>query len=168
MSKAFTSEEAPDLIIPGRAAARATPGVSRPITRRGHETLLAELRELSELQRPLLRSSDAPDAPACRAALEHRVRFLLDTLDSVRIVEPPDEEGFVYFGLSVRLAWEDGREQALRVVGPDEADAATGAISVEAPLARALLGRSVGEEVAVQRPRGQEFATILEIWRDRS
>lgn len=166
MSKAFTSEDAPDLSIPGRAAERAVPGALRPITPRGHAALLGELRHLTEEERPRLRRSADPDAPARLAALEHRIGFLLTTLESVRVVEPPADDGAVRFGSTVRLAWEDGREQSVRVVGPDEADVAAGALSVEAPLARALLGRAVGDEVEVRRPRGVEIATILAIGRE--
>lgn len=166
MSKAFTSEESPDLSIPGRAAERAAPGELRPITPRGHAALLGELRRLTEEVRPARRRSADPDAPAQLAALEHRVSFLLTTLESVRVVEPPADDGAVRFGSAVRLCWEDGREQTLRLVGPDEADVASGALSVEAPLARALLGREVGDEVEVRRPRGVETATILAIGRE--
>lgn len=68
---------------------------------------------------------------------------------SAQLTEPAPEDGKVQFGRTVELEREDGRKQAWRIVGEDEADPAKGAISYVSPLAAALLGKTVGEVVSV-------------------
>ena len=68
---------------------------------------------------------------------------------SAQLTEPAPEEGKVQFGRTVEIEREDGRRQTFRIVGEDEADPAAGSVSYVSPLARALLGKSVGDEVAV-------------------
>jgi transcription elongation GreA/GreB family factor len=68
---------------------------------------------------------------------------------SAQLTEPAPIPGQVQFGRTVRIVREDGREQAFRIVGEDEADPAAGKISYVAPLAWALLGKSVGDEATV-------------------
>ena len=58
---------------------------------------------------------------------------------------------------------ESGTELCYRLVGPDESDVDRGLISVESPIGRALLGRSAGDEVVVERPAGRALYTLLEI-----
>ena len=67
---------------------------------------------------------------------------------SAQLVETTAEAGRVAFGLTVTIAREDGRVQTFRIVGEDEADPKRGAISYVSPLARALLGKEVGDTVA--------------------
>lgn len=68
---------------------------------------------------------------------------------SAQLTEPEGPAQAVQFGRTVDLEREDGRRQTFRIVGEDEADPAQGRISYVAPLARALLGKAVGEVVAV-------------------
>jgi transcription elongation factor GreB len=67
----------------------------------------------------------------------------------------------VRFGSTVTLEWEDGREQVIRLVGPDEAGGRD--VSVESPLARTLLEHHEGDEVEVERPMGTAMATIVRV-----
>jgi transcription elongation factor GreB len=69
----------------------------------------------------------------------------------------------VYFGAFVTVANEAGEREEWRLVGPDESDPAAGRISVESPVGRALLGRALGEEVEVVRPRGRVRLGVVEI-----
>ena len=165
MSKAFTSEETPDVAVLGRVAQPAARGDERPITRGGYRALADELQRLTEVERPRVRAE--PEALARDphlAELDHRIALLQTTLASVRIVEPPaNPDSEVRFGSTVTLEWEDGRRQTLRLVGPDEADVKRGDLSVESPLARSVLGRQVGDEVEVERPRGVEMARVVEV-----
>ncbi|MGZ3461601.1 MAG: GreA/GreB family elongation factor, partial [Archangium sp.] len=69
----------------------------------------------------------------------------------------------VYFGAWVMLEDEEGEETAYRIVGPDEADVKAGRLSVESPLARALLGKELGESVRVERPRGAIEYTLTRV-----
>jgi transcription elongation GreA/GreB family factor len=68
---------------------------------------------------------------------------------SAQLTEPADDPEKVQFGRTVTFEREDGRRQALRIVGEDEADPANGSVSYLSPLARAVLGKSVGDVVAV-------------------
>jgi transcription elongation factor GreB len=68
-----------------------------------------------------------------------------------------------FFGAWVRIAREDGVEAEYRIVGADETDAASHHISVDSPLARALLKRAAGDEVEVALERGVERYTILAV-----
>lgn len=164
MSKAFTDEEARDSGVAGRPAVVARRGEERPITPEGHRLLLGELERLStDERRALADITDAAARETARARLEHRIALTAATLSSVRVLEPPPADGEVRFGSHVTLEWEDGRVQRLRLVGPDESDSTAGLVSVEAPLARALLGHRRGDEVEVERPGGARSATLLEV-----
>jgi transcription elongation factor GreB len=167
MSKAFTDEEAADATVAGRAPARAARGQERPITPAGHRRLREGLRRLVEEERPAaLALADAIVREARLRDVDHRIALATAALESVRIVTPPEaSQGAtaVVFGCRVTLAWEDGRRQVVRLVGPDEVDARAGHISVESPLGRALLGQEPGDTVEVARPRGREEVTILTV-----
>jgi transcription elongation factor GreB len=96
--------------------------------------------------------------------IDSRLVFLNHRLEEVRVVVPHDRgDGKVYFGAWVRLADEAGAEVDYQIVGPDEFDVATGRISMDSPVGRALLGRSAGDEVTVRRPRGETVFEILEV-----
>ena len=68
---------------------------------------------------------------------------------SAQLVEPTEDDGAVWFGGSVSIEREDGRAQTWRIVGEDEADPAAGSVSHVSPLARAVMGKRVGDEVTV-------------------
>jgi transcription elongation GreA/GreB family factor len=68
---------------------------------------------------------------------------------SAQLTEPEAQDGVVQFGRTVEIEREDGRRQRFRIVGEDEADPARGSISYVAPLARALMGKSVGDTARV-------------------
>ncbi|HEX7624334.1 MAG TPA: transcription elongation factor GreB [Anaeromyxobacteraceae bacterium] len=96
--------------------------------------------------------------------LDRRLRFLSILLDDLTVVEPqPHPSGKAYFGAWVTVEGDDGAERVYRLVGPDETDGASGAISVEAPLGRALLGKSEGDVARVQRPSGAAEVTVLQV-----
>jgi transcription elongation factor GreB len=160
MSKAFTKEDAggDDLLLPPRP--RSTSGEKRYITPEGYRALQEELETLTG---PAAREKDVPTFGGETQARERarRAQQLAATLEEVQVVSPeaPDEE-HVFFGAWVTLEDEDGEETAYRIVGPDEADVKAGRLSVESPLARALLGKEVGESVRVERPRGAIEYTI--------
>lgn len=98
------------------------------------------------------------------AAIDRRLRFLGQRLDVLTIVDqkPPDD-GRVYFGSWVTLEDEDGAVQVYRIVGPDEIDAKKGWISMDSPVGRSLLSREVGDELTIQRPRGEVTYEIVEV-----
>jgi transcription elongation factor GreB len=99
--------------------------------------------------------------------LDRRLRFLSQRMDSLTVVDPkPHPSGRAYFGAWVTVEDDEGVEQTWRLVGPDEFDVERGLISVDAPLGRALLGKSEGQQVRVRAPSGSVALTVVEItWR---
>lgn len=89
------------------------------------------------------------------AEIDRRVHYLSRRLDEVEVVrQAPPARDRVYFSASVTLAVGDGSFKTYRIVGADEIDAPRGYISVDSPLARALLGKRVGDEIVVSLPEG--------------
>ncbi|MCB1555413.1 MAG: transcription elongation factor GreB [Xanthomonadales bacterium] len=149
------------------------------ITRPGFERLRAELEDLWRTRRPeVVRALSAAAAEGDRSEnaeyiyrkkqlgeIDRRVRYLTKRLESLRVIEqPPADLDRVYFGAEVEL--EDvmtGDSQRYRVVGPDETDARAGRISIDSPLARALLGRSVDDEVQAALPGGHSSWIVIAI-----
>jgi transcription elongation factor GreB len=96
--------------------------------------------------------------------IDRRVRFLVKRVEDLNIVYPdPQQEGKVFFGAWVTLIDEDDKEVTYRIVGPDEWDVKKGEISVDSPMARALIGKSVDDEVAVQTPQGERILDVVSI-----
>ncbi len=157
MSKAFTSEETPDAPAPVRAPPRLAPGEIRYVTPEGQAALRAELQRL---QAPGAVTGLAGDDRARRALLVERTLAALTVLGPERV---PDGE--VGFGTWVELEDEDGARSTWRIVGPDEADARRGQVSAHAPLGAALMGRTVGDAVEVQRPGGVREYTVRAVHR---
>lgn len=156
MSKAFTDEESSDATAAGRPPVRAARGEERPITPEGFRALEAERLRLLEVERPAAKALAVPAAREAKLKdVEHRLAVVAATLESVRVVPPsPGPRTVAEFGAEVTLAWDDGRVQVVRLVGPDEADAKADRVSVASPLGRALLGLAVGDAFEVERPRG--------------
>jgi transcription elongation factor GreB len=96
--------------------------------------------------------------------IDRRVRFLRQRLDGMTVVgAPPSDRSRVFFGAWVKLEDEDGSEVEYRIVGPDEFDAATGSISMDAPLGRALMGKRLDDEVKVELPGGAKTYVVVEV-----
>ena len=93
--------------------------------------------------------------------IDRRVRFLSKRLDEVKVVsEPPDDPKRVHFSAYVTVEDEDGAEKTYRIVGADESDMSKGFISIDSPVARALIGKREGDEVTVKVPKGDVVYTI--------
>ncbi|WNG30052.1 hypothetical protein F0U62_43105 [Cystobacter fuscus] len=162
MSKAFTKEDAggEDVVLPPRP--RPASGEKRYITAEGYRAMQEELAALSV---PLAREEKEALALGGEAQARERARRarqLAAILEEVQVTEVPDETR-VFFGAWVTLEDEDGEETTYRIVGPDEADVKAGRLSVESPLARALLGKEEGESVRVERPRGVIEYTVTQV-----
>jgi transcription elongation factor GreB len=151
VSKAFTSEETPDEAPAEREPPRLKPGEVRYVTPEGQAALRAELEQL--------RAAAGDKAGASASDRSRRMLLLERTLSTLTVLGPERvPEGQVGFGTWVTVEGEDGVCATWRLVGPDEADARRGSISALSPLGRALLGRTVGEMVEVERPGGaREF-----------
>jgi transcription elongation factor GreB len=146
-----------------RYRAPVAPGSSY-ITPAGHARLKAELDQLWRVERPQVTASvSAAAAQGDRSEnadytygkkrlreIDSRVRFLRRRLDGMVVVDqPPADPNRVFFGAWVTIARDDGTESRYRIVGPDELDMEPGYISMDAPLARALLGKALDAEITV-------------------
>ncbi|WP_309895796.1 GreA/GreB family elongation factor [Archangium sp.] len=163
MSKAFTKEDAgtEEVLLPPRP--RSSSSDKRYITPEGYQALQEELTALTTAA-PREPGLLAHESEARTRERTRRVQQLTAILDEVKVVapEPPDEE-HVYFGAWVTLEDEEGVETTYRLVGVDEADVRAGRLGIESPLARALLGRELGESVRVERPRGDVEYTVVRV-----
>ncbi|MBA6381721.1 transcription elongation factor GreB [Colwellia sp. BRX10-6] len=152
---------------------------SNYITRAGWDRLDKELKYLWKEERPLItksvseaaaqgdRSENAEYIYGKRRLreIDRRVRFLVKRTEDLTIVYyDAKQEGKVYFGAWVSLINEDDKELTYRVVGPDEWDVKKGEISLDSPMARALIGKCVDDEVVVQTPEGERVFDIIKIW----
>jgi transcription elongation factor GreB len=148
------------------------------ITAEGAARLRAELQHLWKVERPQVtnavheaakngdRSENGDYIYGKRRLreIDRRVRFLSKRLEQLRVVEalPTDREK-VYFGAWVTLEDDDGAAVCYRIVGPDEFDVSRGWISMNSPMARALLGKRLDDEVRVQTPAGQREFLIVDV-----
>ena len=96
--------------------------------------------------------------------IDSRIHHLKERLENIVVVDSrPDNESQVFFGAWVRLEDEEGKINEYRIVGPDESDHTKGLISMDSPMARALLKKSEGDEVVVKRPKGEAVFTITRV-----
>jgi transcription elongation factor GreB len=96
--------------------------------------------------------------------IDRRVRFLRQRLEGLVVVtKPPDDRTRVFFGAWVRIEDEEGHETELRIVGPDEIDPARHYVSMDSPLARALMRRQSGDEFTVEVPGGTRSYVVTEV-----
>jgi len=128
--------------------------------RRAMAARIKTAREWGDLKE----NSEYHDAKNDQAHLETKIRQLRHRLASAKVVEAaPTGDGVVGFGSIVRVRDEEGREQRFQIVSSQTAAPAEGRISVESPVAKALLGVHVGGEVVVTLPRGTRRYTVLGI-----
>jgi transcription elongation factor GreB len=154
------------------------PQSSKYITPAGERRLRAELEELWRVERP--RVTAAVSAAAAQGdrsenadytygkrrlrEIDARVRHLRKRLEGMVVVSaPPSDPRRVFFGARVTLETLSGETLNYRVVGPDEFDQEPGGISMDAPLARALLGKPLDAEVSVALAGGMQTYTIAAI-----
>jgi transcription elongation factor GreB len=151
----------------------------RYITPDGYRKLAAELERLWKVERPRVTRQVAEAAALGDRSenaeyiygkkrlreIDGRVHFLSKRLDEVEVVtETPEHRGRVFFGAWVSLEDEGGESLEFRIVGPDEFDPALRFISVDSPMARAVLGKREGDEAVVVRPKGTGTFTIVRVW----
>ena len=101
--------------------------------------------------------------------IDRRVRFLSKRLEVLQIVDyHPQQEGKVFFGAWVELENEAGEIAEYRIVGCDEFDPAKNWISIDSPVARALIGKQEDDEITVQTPTGKVMWFINRIWYEKA
>jgi len=150
-----------------------------PMTPSGYSKLEAELKQLKTVDRrriseeievarahgDISENAEFHAAKERQSHIEGRIRIVEDKLARAQVIEtggnPPDS---VRFGVTVVLSDDDnGEEVQYTITGEDESDVSVGLISVTSPVARALLGKSVGDNVTVRVPKGNRSFEILEI-----
>jgi transcription elongation factor GreB len=177
MSKAFVREDGPGEEEPEGAEPRLGPD-ARYITPEGRARLEAEHERLWRVERPRVthevaeaaalgdRSENAEYIYGKRRLreIDRRLRFLGKLLEKLSVVtEPPADRERIFFGAWVTVEDEAGESACYRIVGPDETEASTGRISIESPMARALLGKRVGDDALVRRPRGDTEVVVIAV-----
>ncbi|MEM7647109.1 MAG: transcription elongation factor GreB [Pseudomonadota bacterium] len=96
--------------------------------------------------------------------IDRRVRFLTKRIEAAQVVDPAQQSGDkVLFGATVTIEDEDGAQKSYQIVGEDEIATDKGKISWKSPMAKALLGKSEGEEVRVKLPRGDSWVEIVAV-----
>jgi len=167
MSKAFTKNDASgDLAELMAPRAPLPPDTLNYVTARGLRLLRDELAEL-EAERADLAAGDDEVRPAALAKLAVRIGEVTGRIASAVLVDPTAQpQDRVRFGARVVVRGLDGADRAYRIVGVDEADVKEGRIAFVAPIARALLGKSVGEVVTFQSPRGAEELELIDVQYD--
>lgn len=147
------------------------------ITPQGHARLKAELDDLWRVQRPeVVKALAAAAAEGDRSenaeytyrkkqlgGIDRRVRYLSKRLQALRVVDTvPSDPQAVFFGATVELEDEDSGETfRYRIVGPDETDAPRGWISIDSPLARAMLKKRVDDDFRAELPGGSVSFFII-------
>jgi transcription elongation factor GreA len=150
-----------------------------PMTPNGYVRLEAELKQLKTVERrkisneievarahgDISENAEFHAAKEKQSHVEGRIRIVEDKLARAQVIEtggdPPET---VRFGVTVVLADDDtGEEVKYTITGEDESDALAGLISVTSPVARALLGKRVGDEVTVRVPKGNRAFEVLDI-----
>ena len=147
------------------------------ITRQGYDALEIELKNLWVKRDEVTRAVTAAAAEGDRSEnaeyiyrkkqlreIDRRLRYLQKRLPDLTIVDNiPQNQQQVFFGAWVRLEDEQGHEFIYRIVGPDEFDVDPRYISLDAPMARALLKKKLDEEVVVITPSGRKNYSIIEV-----
>lgn len=151
-----------------------------PLTTRGLEMLRDELKQLKSADRPrviqaiaearahgdLKENAEYHAAKEQQGFIEGRIKEIEGKLSHAQVIDVTeiDAKGKVVFGATVDLLDEyTGNEISYIIVGEDEADLKTGRISYTSPIARALIGKTEGEEVVVVAPGGEKRYEIIEV-----
>lgn len=151
-----------------------------PMTRPGYERLLEDLRRLKQEERPaviraieeargygdLSENAEYHAAKERQSFIETRVAELEDRTRRAEVIDVARLTGssHIKFGATVTLADEDTEEKTIyQIVGADESDIRAGLLSIQSPLARALIGKAKGESVEVVTPGGARAYEILAV-----
>ena len=153
------------------------PRASLYITAEGYECLKEELKALWKRRAEVTKALAAAAAEGDRSEnaeyiyrkkelreIDRRIRYLQKRLPDLKVVsEPPSDPARIFFGAWVRLEDEQGKELVYRIVGPDEFELSKGFISMDSPMAKALIKKLVDDEVEVPTPAGKVVYYVLDV-----
>ena len=150
-----------------------------PMTAQGYERMESELKHLKNTERPaiikaiaearehgdLSENAEYHAARERQSFVEGRVAELEDRISRAQVIDPATLDGdTVKFGATVTVVDEDtDEENSYQLVGEVEADVKQGRVAITSPMARALIGKSVGDSVEVMTPKGTKAYEILKI-----
>ena len=149
-----------------------------PMLAEGYEKLQTEVRHLKTVERPsvieaievarghgdLSENAEYHAAKERQGQVEAQIAVIDDRLSRAMVIDPKTLSGDkVVFGATVHLLDEDDKPVVYQIVGQTEADARIGRISYKSPLGRALIGRTIGEEVEVTTPSGDRYYSIEKV-----
>ena len=149
-----------------------------PMLAEGYEKLQTEVRHLKTVERPaiidaieearghgdLSENAEYHAAKERQGHVESQIAELEDRLSRAMVIDPKTLSGNkVIFGATVHLLDENNKKVKYQIVGQTEADAKIGRISYSSPLGRALIGRSVGDDVEVSAPSGDKYYVIKKV-----
>ena len=154
------------------------PASSQYITPEGKQRLVEEVDKLWKKKRPeVTKALSAAAAEGDRSEnaeyiyrkkelreIDARVRYLRKRLDGIVVVDrAPDDQNKVFFGAWVRLEDTTGNEYIYRIIGPDELEPSLGYISMDSPMGKALLGKSLDDEFTLMLPEGEAEYVITQV-----
>ena len=149
-----------------------------PMLAEGYEKLQTQIRHLKTVERPqnidaieearahgdLSENAEYHAAKERQGQIEMQIADIEDRLSRAQVIDPKSLSGErVVFGATVRLVDENDKEIVYQIVGETEADAKVGRISYNSPLGRALIGRSLGDEVEFSAPSGDRYFEIAAV-----
>jgi len=152
--------------------------ISNLITRVGWETLDKRLKFLWKEERPRVtkvvswaaslgdrsENADYKENKHLLRTIDREIRFLVKRLEVLEIVDyRPQQDGTVYFGAYVELEDDDGKVIQCRIVGRDELDPQRNFVTVDSPMAKALIGKQVDDDAEVHTPSGKKLWYINKI-----
>lgn len=154
-------------------AAAKSPYITEP----GYQTLVSEQNNLWEKRKEVTQALKAAAAEGDRSEnaeyiyrkkqlreMDRRIRYLQKRLPELKVVKSsPSQRHQVFFGAAVELEKDDGSTVNYRIVGSDEFDPAKNWISIDSPMAKALLKQQIDDEVSVQTPVGLKKYFIIDI-----
>jgi transcription elongation GreA/GreB family factor len=149
MSVAFTREESAETAAEVELPDRPISPHANLVTAAGLEALANAMAEYRAAYNAAHHIEDATERRRAVALASREMRYFADRLRTAQVVPPPIEFDAVAFGHQVTFKRDDGRRQAFRIVGEDEADPRNGSISYASPVARALIGRAADDVVLV-------------------
>jgi len=163
MSRAFVKEndlEHAGIDIPERPLSDAP----NYVTPRGLSLLYHSIDDLEKERETLITKKDDPTVRQKIAVIERDMRYFAARIESAILTNPKEEDPtHVLFGTKVTVEDEEGTSLTFEIVGEDEANIHEGRVSYLSPLAEALLGGAVGDEVVWEKPVGNSYLTIQKI-----
>ncbi|HPQ80774.1 MAG TPA: transcription elongation factor GreA [bacterium] len=150
-----------------------------PMTPKGHRMLQEKLKFLKQVERPkvvaaieearghgdLSENAEYDIAKERQLQISQQIKEIEHKLSVAQVIDPSKiESEKVVFGATVKLSDIDNEEHiSYSIVGTDESDISCGLISIESPIARALIGKEEGDEVRVKTPKGERLFEVVEI-----